>query len=185
LAGPLVVTKAEGNVIKQLNWQEALKVYGETIAADCGQIIRTDNFFDIAKGYPFGMIREQDEDVVRDPIACNDQGELICVGEVPSNSVLYILKGDKDLLLQASAQAHYDSLSAVGVNHLEEGLSLVMDCISRNLYLEDRFVEELASLRLKGNAAIGALTLGEIASYGLGALEFFNKTIVIGQVRPA
>lgn len=183
LAGPLVVTKSEENIIKQLNWQEAFKVYSQSVEADCGTTIGPHNFFDIAKGYPFGMIREQDEDVVRDPISYNEQGELVCVGEVPSNSVLYILKGDKDQLLQASAQAYEDSVAALGAN--TSGFSLVMDCISRNLFLEDRFDEELAPLQQETNPAIGALTLGEISSYGLGALEFFNKTIVIGQVRPA
>lgn len=183
LAGPLVVTKSEGNIIKQLNWQEAFKVYREIVEADCGLEIRPENFFDISKRYPFGMIREQDEDVVRDPITCSEKGELVCVGEVPSNSVLYILKGDKDQLLQASAQAYDDSGAATEAN--PHGISIVMDCISRNLFLEDRFGEELAPLQQEVNPAIGALTLGEISSYGLGALEFFNKTIVIGQVHPA
>ena len=62
---------------------------------------------------------------------------------------------------------------------------LIVDCISRVLFLEDKFEEELnnVSSAIKkdfSDAEIsGALTLGEISSYN-GYLEFLNKTLVVG-----
>ena len=50
---------------------------------------------------------------------------------------------------------------------------------------QERLEQELQSVRagLGGSVPLyGALTLGEIASYGQGYLEFFNKTIVVNSL---
>ena len=179
IEGPFVVTEAEGNVIKQLNWQPAINVYREVVEHDAGSTLTIDNFFSIAKGYPFGMIRENEEDIVRDPISTNEEGELICVGEVPTNTVLYILKGESDQLIEAAIQARDDAMNTGGQSVRQ---TFIVDCISRTLFLEDRFNEELQAVQVSDSAkpTAGVLSLGEISSYGTGALEFFNKTIVVG-----
>ncbi len=68
----------------------------------------------------------------------------------------------------------------------EDHTVFVVDCISRALFLEDRFCEELAAVakvavRKKIDKPLwGILTLGEISSCGSGTVEFLNKTIVVG-----
>ena len=58
-------------------------------------------------------------------------------------------------------------------------------CISRILFLEEDFQKELNkivdTLRSKHPkiSVSGALTLGEISSFGNGYLEFYNKTVVV------
>lgn len=183
LVGPIVATRTSQNTIFELNWTNAFEVYKEAIEEDSEQEIRSDNFFSIAKGYPFGIYKENQEDIVRDPISVDENGSLICVGEVPENTVLYILKGERNDLIASAQQATQDTLQApsIKINHL-----LVFDCISRTLFLEDRFPEELQAidnqLKLRDLKATpyGVLSLGEISSYGEGLLEFFNKTIVVG-----
>lgn len=183
LAGPLVATKTVHNTIYELNWQNAFDVYKKIVEADCGALLGRENFFDIAKGYPFGMIKDYAERIVRDPIAVGLQGELICVGAVPENSVIDILKGEPASLIKAAGQAALESNCAQGDQVVGQ---LIFDCISRVLYLGDSFHEELAvindGLKNEGftGSPIGALTLGEISSYGEGYLEFFNKTVVTG-----
>lgn len=181
LAGPFVVTEAEGNTIKKINWKAAFSVYQEVVAKEAGQELTTENFFSIAKGYPFGMTREHEEDIVRDPILANEKGELVCVGEVPNNSVLYILKGENEALIEAARQAYQDCHESPIDD--QNGHFLVVDCISRTLFLEEKFQSELAVLQTGDSKPVGVLSLGEIASYGLGSLEFFNKTIVLGQFK--
>ncbi len=183
LAGPLVATKTVRNTIYELNWRNAFDVYRKIVEADCGSSLKRENFFDIAKGYPFGMIKDYAERIVRDPIAVGPQGELICVGAVPENSVVDILKGEPASLIKAAGQAALESNCVKGEQ--VEG-QLIFDCISRVLYLGDSFHEELAVINdglknegFTGNP-VGALTLGEISSYGEGYLEFFNKTVVTG-----
>lgn len=181
IEGPIIATKTDKNVIKELNWRKAFDIYKEAVEQDAKTEIREDNFFDIAKAYPFGMVKENSESIVRDPIATNEKGELICVGEVMENTVVDILKGvDKNLIASATEAANIALKNVKEVNNV-----LIVDCISRVLFLEDKFEEELnnVSSAIKkdfSDAEIsGALTLGEISSYN-GYLEFLNKTLVVG-----
>lgn len=183
IMGPLVATKTRMNVIVELNWRNALEVYREIVEGDSGERITSENFFDVTKGYPFGIYKAEAEDVVRDPIVFNDKGELTCVGEVPENVVLNVLKGDSRSLIDAAGEAVNvnEALKHTRVQH-----TLVVDCISRVLFLEEGFAKELEAVKQRvdsiGQDSIpeGILTLGEISSSGDGFVEFFNKTIVVG-----
>ena len=182
IMGPLVATRTQKNVIVELNWRNAFEVYRETVEPDCGRSLAAENFFDIAKGYPFGMLKEGMEDIVRDPIAVNEAGELVCVGEVPENSTLSILRGRPDALVRAAGQAADDAVAEPGAHTSH---TVVVDCISRAIFLEDGFSRELAAVADRARDAgaadpCGILSLGEISSYGEGYLEFFNKTIAVG-----
>lgn len=183
LEGPFVATRVEKNKVYELNWQNAFEVYSKFVNLDSGKELASENFFSIAKGYPFGMLKENVEDIVRDPIAVGEEGELICVGEVPENSVLKILKGQNRDLVEAARYAIDDSLRIDETNYEQ---IFVVDCISRVLFLEDSFKDELNILermaKEKDLIIHGILSLGEISSYGDGLLEFFNKTIVVGTI---
>lgn len=188
LAGPLVATRAEQNTIYELNWENAFGVYKEIVEENCGCTITPDNFLDIAKGYPLGILREGLEDIVRDPISVGPQGELVCIGEVPSNTVLHILRGDPDKLITSAGMVAEDCLSQLATTDLINH-TLVVDCISRPLFLEGEFSRELQAIQDKLPAghgeklAQGVMSLGEISSYGAGTLELFNKTIVVGLMK--
>ena len=181
VVGPFIATKTDKNIIKELNWENPFDVYKRVIFEDSGRQINVENFFSIAKSYPFGITKENSEYVVRDPLAVNDKGELICVGEVVENTVLDILKGEQKTLIDAAQAA---TLQAVGYNN-NYSSALIFDCISRTLFLESDFNLELeAAIKVLNkhncNFAIeGALSLGEISSAGQGYLEFFNKTFLI------
>ena len=188
LAGPVVVTKSVGNTIYELNWRSAFQVYKKIVEIDCGTEINQEKFFDVAKGYPFGMIKDHNERIVRDPISVGPNGELVCVGSVPENSVVDILKGTPSSLIAAAGQAA-EECSDLDCRQLDS--QVIFDCISRVLFLGEHFDEELATVNEKLKIAgfnelpFGALTLGEISSYGDGYLEFFNKTIVAGAIGSA
>ncbi|WP_459209474.1 FIST signal transduction protein [Aquimarina rhabdastrellae] len=182
--GPIVATKTHKNIIQEINWMNAFEVYQELLKKDTDKQINEQNFFDIAKGYPFGIVKQNSECVVRDPIATNEKGELICVGEVPENTILDVLKGENDSLIKSAKEATQLALNA---SH-NPSHAFIIDCISRVLFLEDDFDTELNAIHqaLVKTPSItqinGALTLGEISSYN-GYLEFFNKTIVIGLLK--
>ncbi len=178
--GPIVATKTCKNVVLELNWKNAFEVYREIVEDDSGVKLQVEKFYDLAMRYPFGIYKERAEDIVRDPIMANEKGELICVGEVPENSLLNILKGESESLIQAAGQATKEACRTAIHS------SLVADCVSRTLFLGEDFTKELAAVKENlvraGEQVIpaGMLTLGEIASYGETFLEFFNKTIVVG-----
>ena len=183
LAGPVVATKARHNILSQLNWQDAFSVYRELVARDSGRRLTRDNFSTVAAGYPFGIIKEGAEDSVRDPLSVNAKGEILCVGEIPENAVLNILKGDCASLLAAAIQAAEDCTKGTSGKARQ---SFVFDCVSRSLFAGDEFSKELAAVEKtimsKGGRTSpeGVLSIGEICSYGEGFLDFFNKTIVVG-----
>ena len=180
--GPFIVTKAEGNIIKELNWTNPFEVYKSVVESHSGKTFNKDNFFDIAKGYPFGILKEDAECVVRDPLMTNDKGELICVGELEDNMVVDILNGNENSLIEAAKYATQDSIKQA----TKPRKAILIDCISRILFLEENFDKELTTITetIKNDypdiSIGGALTLGEISSYGEGFLEFYNKTIVVG-----
>ena len=183
LAGPVVATRTRQNTLVELNWRNAFDVYREIVEADCGKKITRSNFFEIAKSYPFGIIKEGSEDIVRDPLALNDRNELICAGDIPENAVLNVLKAQAEHMTAAAEQAAEDSLNIHGGRAQQ---CIVADCISRTLVLDKHFTEELDKVERrvrsldKNLASEGILSLGEISSYGDGYIEFFNKTIVVG-----
>lgn len=183
LVGPIVATKTHKNIVAELNWKRAFDVYREIVQRDSGTNLTKQNFAAVASAYPFGIVKEGTEDVVRDPIAVNDAGDLVCVGEVPENTVLNILKGKSEWLIAAAGQAASDCLAVQGRAVRQ---SLIVDCVSRSLFLQKGFDKELETVTGMirslgaGLTAEGVLSIGEISSSGQGFLEFFNKTIVVG-----
>lgn len=179
ISGPHKVTRSEGNVIRSLNWRPAFDVYQEAVAQATGQTITKQNFFSLSKSHPFGIIRIGDEMIVRDPIVVREDGALVCVGEVPEECHVDILVGDPDSLVGAARRAL--ALGKEAFDHSgRPGLTFFVDCISRVLFLEEDFGNELAAVHTREWPLVGALTLGEIANSGRSYLEFYNKTAVVG-----
>ena len=179
LHGPLIANKTTKNILQELNYEDAFVVYKQIVEQDSGAIITPENFFDIAKSYPLGITKYGSEVIVRDPIM-TDGKELVLVGEMDANSVVTVLKGNKELLINAAGVASIDAQR----QFIHDAHScLVVDCISRVLFLEDDFERELQSIQKNMNKPLqqwGMLTLGEIANINKGNIEFYNKTCVVG-----
>jgi hypothetical protein len=176
IAGPLQITQSDKNTIIELDYKPAYEVYKEVVERDSGQQFTADNFFDIAKGYPFGVSKVGSEKVVRDPITVAENA-LVCVGNVTTGDYVDILSGSKEKLVEAARSAYVGATEG-----LEEQASctVFIDCISRVLFLQEDFQEELDAVAERSGSLIGALTLGEIANTGDQYLEFYNKTAVVG-----
>ncbi len=179
---PLKITESKGNRIVSINWEPAFQVYRKTVESLSGQSFNDDNFFDIAKGYPFGIIKMAAEMVVRDPIEVTEDGSMVCVGEVPVNSFVHILQGDTESLVKGALEAR--SIAEKAVPHEAEPVTFFIDCISRVLFMEEDFNREMETV-YGGGLLLGALTLGEIANTGKSYLEFYNKTSVVGLLVPS
>lgn len=186
VTGPLAATRSTGNRIIELNWLPAMEVYRAAIKADSGQVIDQAGFFDIAKSYPFGIFKEGSEDIVRDPISVGDSGDLVCVGQVPENTLLHILKGEPEQLIASARIATLDCLDMQTSWPIQD--LVVFDCISRRLFLGADFDKELEAVRTVLQEQqiqvepYGALSLGEISNRKETIIEFYNKTIVIGGI---
>ena len=177
ISGPYKVTESEGNAILSIDWRPAFEVYREIIQAHSQSEIRKDNFFEIAKYFPFGINRLGAEIIVRDPFSVKEDCLLVAT-EIPQESFIDILTGDTRTLVSAAEQSFEDARAAYPGTETE--CTFLIDCISRALFLDDEFELELDAVSRDGLPLIGILSLGEIANSGKSFMELLNKTCVIG-----
>lgn len=182
ISNPLHVTSSHNQTVKTLDWENAFEVYKHYIKDHSGKDISKENFFDIAKQYPFGISKIESEYIIRDPINVTDKGEIVCVGDVPENSFVYIMHGKKHNLVKAAKNAKHTAQANFPEN-TEFNTVLFIDCISRSLFLGDDFEDELSAVYDLNKSFIGILSIGEIANSGKSFLEFYNKTSVIGVMK--
>ncbi len=176
ISGPYKVTETSGNAIKSLDWRPAFELYKEVIKEHSGDTITNENFFSVAKSFPFGISRLGDEIVVRDPFTV-DGDSLIVATEIPQESFVDILTGNIDSLVSA-AKASYGA--AMDSFHGEQKKTiLLIDCISRALFLGDDFDLEIEAVCQENLPLIGVLSLGEIANSGKSYMELYNKTCAV------
>jgi len=179
IEGPFLVTDANGRSLKSLDYVGAGKLYSEIVEKHSGTDPRQGDFFQAAKSFPFGIISEDDELVVRDPVVL--EGETLkLVGDISEYAVVNILYGDSVSLLEAARSVAKMARQELGDRHPE--MTLVFDCISRSIFLGEGFQEELDAIADEVGHDLpmnGALTLGEIASKGDRFIRFHNKTCVV------
>lgn len=189
IAGPLRVTDSDGRTIQALDGEPAFDQYSEIVASHAGRSVDPDDFFESAKAYPFGISRVGGEIIVRDPYQVHEDGSIDCFGVVPEGEFVHVLHGDSDRLVSAARAARDEAArdDDTGTAGSEDATASVeslffFDCISRVLYLEEGFSEELGAIGSDGEPAVGALTIGEIANDGHGHLEYYNKTAVVASL---
>jgi hypothetical protein len=181
----LKVTETSYNTVVSFDWKPAFEVYRKIIGTETNIASELIDFEAYARRFPLGIVKIADELLVRDPVKC-EKDAMVCLGDLPLNSFVYILKGDSDSLLagarksRALAQEDYFAKKKKLEND-EPPVVFFIDCITRVMFLEEKFKEEL-SIAAGGNKLIGALSLGEIANSGSDYLEFYNKTSVVGIV---
>lgn len=178
VSGPYRVTSSVNNTIQTLDWEPAWQVYSKAVEEHSNVPIRKDDFFSRAKAYPFGIAKLEAERIVRDPIMVSDDGAITCVGDVPEGSFVDLLHSDEAALISAAGRAKKLGIEAFGEGR-EIGAAFFIDCISRVLFLEERFTEEIRAVLSETYPLVGACTIGEIANNGREYLEFYNKTSVV------
>ena len=185
LEGPFIATSTDKNVVHSLNFENAFEVYKKVVEKDSGLKFNDENFFDIAKSYPLGIVKYDKEVVVRDPITKDESGSLILVGDLEQNSTINVLKGNKESLVSSSGNAILNAIEkkSQSCNTACSLDSIILfDCISRKIFLDSHFKEELSEIKkhIPTKDLFGALPLGEIANTGDEYINFYNKTCVLG-----
>ena len=175
--GPFLVSDAHGQTVQSLNYQPAQEVYCQAIESASEHRFNNDNFFDIAKNFPLGIEDINDNLIVREPISA-DNNHLQWLGNIPINSMVYLLESDTETLISSAEQA---AITAFSTASEITSTSMIFDCISRVLYMEDKFEQELDVIAKHCPTPIlfGVLSLGEIANSASGAICLLNKSTVI------
>ncbi|OEU68917.1 MAG: hypothetical protein BA863_11285 [Desulfovibrio sp. S3730MH75] len=174
--GPFKVTDAHHNVIKSLDWMPAFNIYKEAIRSHSGIFLSKENFAEISSSYPFGVAQVCCDHIVRGPFKMDDEGGLVCIGEISIGSFIDIMHGNSKSLIDSSRSSlNLDRI----IGNSENSLALIIDCVSRALFLKDEFEQELKAMHLPGLPMVGILSIGEIATLKNQSLEFHNKTLVL------
>ncbi|PCD00520.1 FIST signal transduction protein [Halopseudomonas pelagia] len=184
MSASYTVTESEQNIIRSLDWQPALSVYHHELALHSNVALSEPSLPHQANAHPLGISRMDSEVVVRDVIAADVDGGLICLGEIPAGEFIHVLHASAADLLTAARLAR-----DVAINELEEleqlechrsNIALVFDSLSRAQFLGADMELEIALLSNNQQLDVfGVLTLGEIANSGKGYLEFYNKSCVL------
>ncbi|HFU74405.1 MAG TPA: hypothetical protein ENK65_02505 [Helicobacteraceae bacterium] len=183
LYGPLVVTKTEGTIIKEINHEPAYKLYARTLQEMANVTLKKDDFFNVAKAYPLGILSyAESEFVVRDPLGPTDDEGLLLINSIPENETVYIMQGQAHNLIN-SAQEN----ASLTLKSTQNWINLLFDCISRVLYMENEFEKELQAISTASDdtPCVGITSLGEITNVGFESVKIFNKTNLLGVINNA
>ncbi|MDH5759656.1 MAG: FIST C-terminal domain-containing protein [Gemmatimonadota bacterium] len=176
----ILATSTEGNQIHSIDGRPAFQVYQEMVAQEYGAQIDEGNFYQYAIHYPFGITLATGEVLVRIPVALGENGAVICVGEVPANSVLTLL--DQPVV---DSRETVRSLVTRMDTPTEEAEVLHFYCAGRRLHLAEEAATELSMLgeQLGGSGPSGAVSLGEIGPSSRSRLpRFHNATLIVSYV---
>lgn len=171
-------TSATGNRVDRIDGRPAFEVYQEMSHQEFGANLSQENFYDHAVHFPLGVVTAADV-LVRIPVAYGDDGAVHCVGEIPPNSMLRVLRAPSieecngtDKLMQAINDA--DGPQA-------ESPHLTFYCAGRRMHFGADAESELEELaRHTENVPLaGALSLGEIDTMPeVGIPRFHNAALV-------
>ncbi len=178
----ITATSSHGNRIVQIDWRPALEVYREVMGLQYGVTINRDNFYTHAVHFPFGILRADGEVLVRIPVALDEAGGIVCVGEIPPNSVLALL--DARGGGSGAVAALIADLDAPRTARPADDL-LLFYCAGRRMHKGDGMADELRELmRLRSGRLAGALSLGEIGESRSGGYPLFHNATLVGAPWP-
>ncbi len=175
---PMKASEVEFNTIKSINWEPAFDVYKREVEEHSGLIFDQNNFTEIAKSYPIGLIKIDGETVIRDPFMVTDQ-TIHFLDSIDNGQYFSIMHGNVASLLAGASEANQKCMTTFDAGD-DNGYLFCIDCSSRAKFLNGMFAEELKEI--SGNQTLyGALTFGEIANVGDSFLEIYNKTVIVAK----
>jgi len=170
-----IANAAEGNCIKQINFQPAFQVYQQLIKDHFDITLTQENFYTYASHFPFGIKLAEGEALVRIPVRLEDDGSIRCAGEVSENSLLMLMEG-----VQPGESSVPDAIFEYSTQ-FSDGLDLLFYCAGRRIHLGTSAEIELKNLEksFPPNSMVGALSLGEIGSIKQSRYPLFHNAAIV------
>jgi hypothetical protein len=175
------VTRAEGNVLYELDGRPALALYKEYLGERAEGLPATGLLF------PLALLGDGDERlVVRTILGVDEENNsLTFAGDIPNGARVQLMKANFDRLIEGAEEAGEGASATLGGG---DGpcLALAISCVGRRLVLSARTEEEVeATLDVlpEGCAQIGFYSYGEISPYSSGPCELHNQTMTLTTIR--
>jgi hypothetical protein len=174
------VTRAEGNVLFELDGAPALALYKTYLGDRAEGLPATALLFPLAVRAPGAT----DQGVVRTILAIDDEAQTMTfAGDVPEGSLAQLMRANLDRLIDGAHEAAVATVAGTGTT--APTLAIAVSCVGRRLVLGARTEEELEVVL----AALGPQTTlsgfysyGEI-SPGSGACALHNQTMTLTTLR--
>lgn len=174
----MLVTKAAGNVVYELDGRPAFEAYRRHAAGRGIELVPTRagsylicNELGI---YFFGQLIR-----ARAPLAVGEDGSLSCAADIPEGASVCILDGHRESMLAAARRAAEEAKATLQ-GAVPAGI-LLFDCVCRGMILKEDFQQEIDAVRsVFGDVPLaGFLTYGEIARYRGNMDGWHNTTAVV------
>ena len=176
-----VVTKAEGNVLFELDGKPALQLYKEYLGDKAKDLPSSGLLFPLS----IRSSSKDDKIVVRTVLAVDhEKSSLTFAGDIPKGYLAQLMKADFDRLIGGASTAAAmakDAAPPIG----RDSLVVAVSCVGRRLVLGERIEEEveavLEALPKENSAHItGFYSYGEIAPYAAtGHADLHNQTMTL------
>jgi hypothetical protein len=164
ISKPRHITRAEKNILFELDGRPAATVYEEYFGARLRSGAERSGLVREQIAYPLGIRSETDQRWwLRNVTAFREDGSLVCSSDIPQGRWLQLMIGGRELALDAARQAAQTALQAVN----RPMAALVFDSVARRMLFGPRYAAmELERLRQAIGPAvplIGCYTYGEQA----------------------
>ncbi len=171
------VTRAEGNVLFELDDENALELYKKYLGP------HAENLPSSALLFPLSLrMTEADAPVVRTILQINEKDQsMVFAGDIPQDSHAQFMKANFERLIDGATDAAITSKDSLSENPAE--FALLISCVGRKLVLKQRVEEEVEAVRdvLGPQATLaGFYSYGEISPFSPNArCELHNQTMTI------
>jgi hypothetical protein len=173
-----LVTRAEGNVLYELDGRPALELYKSYLGDRAAGLPATGLLF------PLSLRSGEEGDerrLVRTILAVDEAAQsLTFAGDIPTGSRVQLMRANFDRLVEGAASA----AAMTALRGAAEGpvLSVAISCVGRRLVLGERTEEETeATLEAlpPGAQQVGFYSYGELSPFAAGRCDLHNQTMTL------
>ncbi|TAN69519.1 MAG: hypothetical protein EPN20_06065 [Magnetospirillum sp.] len=173
---PRTITRAEGNVLFELDGEPALDLYKRYLGEEAQGLPGSALLFPLSIRPSAGA---EGSEVVRTIVGIDEAAKsMTFAGDVPAGYLARLMRGNFDNLVDGAGKA---AEAASGIR--PDCLAILVSCIGRKLLMGQRIAEEVEIVAdvLGGTAGlIGFYSYGEISPHGFtGKCELHNQTMTI------
>lgn len=172
------VTKADGNILFELDGEPALEVYKRYLGDHAKDLPASGLLF------PFAMLGEDHSQIglIRTILGIDEaNGSLTLAGAIDPNGYLKLMHASTDKLVNG-AEAAAEAAAEMNANS-SEGLAILVSCVGRKLVMGNRVDEEVEAVGdvFGSNAVLtGFYSYGEISPFTPGtSCQLHNQTMTI------
>ena len=175
-----LVTRAEGNVLFELDGRPALALYKEYLGDKAKDLPASGLLFPLA----IRASASDDKPVVRTLLSVDhDRQSLTFAGDIPRGHLAQLMKADFDRLIDGAGVAGTMTLDTGKPPPDADSLVVAISCVGRRLVLGARTEEEIEAVRdaVRSDRAhiTGFYSYGEISPFASGHCDLHNQTMTL------